>query len=363
MNEHGGNIHAASKKTGIPMRKILDFSASIHFLGMPGRAAMLMKREMKNLSHYPEPFSTQLSMYIGKKFRVDEESVICGNGSTELLYLIPRALKPKKVLIPAPTFSEYERACSLNTGTKIVRYPLDPKSDFSIEPEVFISMMAGRRNQRRTLPCDMVFLCNPNNPTGHLLRKTDVLKIAAVAKKIKCYLVVDEAFIDFHPEESVVREVRNNPHLIVVRSMTKFYAMPGLRIGFGVFPQSIIRIMRLYKEPWSVNALAQKAGAAVLQDDRWQEYARRTMAREKKIVEAGLDKAGVDFIPSQANYYLIRTGKAREIVACLERKGILVRNCSNFAGLDGAFIRIAVRSRKENSILMKELAMACGQKA
>jgi threonine-phosphate decarboxylase len=362
MKDHGGNIYAASIRTGIPVERILDFSASIHFLGPPGRAVSLMKREMKNLSHYPEPFAEELSGQIGKNLGIDSKSVICGNGSTEILYLIPRALKPKRVLIPVPTFSEYERACSLNAGTKIVHHVLRREDSFDIDPKILISMMEGGHKKGGTRPFDMVFLCNPNNPTGRLLRKADVLRIAAAAKKIKCNLVVDEAFIDFHPEESVVAETQRNPHLIVVRSLTKFYALPGLRIGYGVFPLAIIEKALRHKEPWTVNTLAQKVGMVLLQNDAWQVKACAAMTKEKNFIEVGLNREGIDFIPSESNYYLLRTGNARAVIACLERKGILVRDCTNFAGLDDSYIRFAVCSRKENMILMKELAGLCGRR-
>lgn len=361
MTGHGGNIYAASKKTGIPENRILDFSASINFLGVPEQAALLMKRHIKDLPHYPEPFSEQLSMHIGKKFRVDEESIICGNGSTELIYLIPRALKPKKVLIPAPTFSEYEKSCSAGNASKIVRYELQPDDNFRIDPDVFIEAMGGGRNKRASQSCNMAFLCNPNNPTGQVLSKMDVMRIAAAANKMRCYLVVDEAFIDYCPECSVMKEVRDNPYLIVIRSMTKFYALSGLRIGYGVFPHSIISTIRQYKEPWTVNTLAQKAGVAALNDKPYQKSSLKAMGREKLFVEKALVSAGIDFILSRANYYLLRIKNARNVIAALERKGILVRDCSNFIGLDDTYIRIAVRSRKENKILMKELATLCGR--
>jgi threonine-phosphate decarboxylase len=353
VNGHGGDIYAASRRTGIPMERILDFSASINPLGMPEGAAQAIRDAIEHLYHYPEPYSEELTLRVAQHLSVDSEAVICGNGSTELIYLVPRALRPHRVLIPRPTFMEYERACVLSGASETVDLPLKLESSFDILPEAFIRVMS------ENPPCDMAFLCNPNNPTGRLVARDQVLECADAARKKGCYLVVDEAFIDFCPEASVVREVENNPHLIVLRSLTKFYALAGLRIGCVVFHPSLAARMAACKEPWTVNALAQKAGIAALEDGLFRKASLDAMKEEKEFVEEGLRRMGVSFVPSRANYYLIRLGRARELRSALEERGILVRDCSGFPGLDGTYLRIAVRSRKENSILMREMADIC----
>jgi threonine-phosphate decarboxylase len=359
MTSHGGNRFAASQRTGIPEDRILDFSASISPFGMPEEVARLMKRHARDLPHYPEPFSGQLSAKIEECFKLDAGSVICGNGSTELIYLIPRALKPGKVLIPAPTFSEYEKACSAG-ASRIVHHVLPAKNDFALSPDSFIQAMSRmRKNQSvraaQSEPPDMAFLCNPNHPTGQALAREEVVRIAAAAKKLKCRLVVDEAFAEFCPRNSVIEEVQSNPYLIVLRSMTKFYALAGLRLGYCVASPAIATRIKRYKEPWTVNTLAQKAGIAALEDVSYRKATLKSMGVEKRFIEQALRRAGIEFIPSQANYYLLRLRNAREVIAGLEQKGILVRDCSNFTGMDDTCIRIAVRSRKENRILMKEM--------
>jgi len=358
---HGGNIYEASEKTGIPEKRILDFSASINPLGVPASSAAVMKKHISMLPHYPEPFAERLCLHIGRHYRIDPEAVICGSGSTELIYLIPRALKPKKVLVTAPAFSEYERACRISNKSRIMSYELKPGNNFDINPDGFISAMSGDMNpslitDHSSLPFDMAFLCNPNNPTGRLLRRRDVVRIADAARELKCCLVVDEAFIDFCAKESVIKEVGNNPYLVVLRSMTKFYALSGLRIGFGVFPQRIVELIKNYKEPWTVNSLAQEAGKAALSDAAYQQASLSMMKGEKKFLENHFKRLAVDFVPSSANYYLVRSGNAKNIISSLGEKGILVRDCSNFHGLDDTYIRVAVRSRRENEILVKELS-------
>ena len=208
--------------------------------------------------------------------------------------------------------------------------------------------------------CDAAFLCNPNNPTGRALKKADAIKIADASRKLKCYLIIDEAFIDFVPEESVIKEVGKNPYLIVLRSLTKFYALSGLRIGYGVFPLNITETIKKHKEPWTVNTLAQTAGIAAFNDTAFKKKTFRVIKQEKDFLEKEFKRLEISYVPSQANYYLLRINHAKEIISALGDKGILVRDCSNFKGLDGKYIRIAVKSRKNNMRLIGELGELCG---
>lgn len=350
MNSHGGNIYEASRRTGIPERRIIDFSASINPSGVPAQAALIMRKVIGRLHHYPEPFSEGLCAHLGRRLGVSPGSIVCGNGSTELIYLIPRALRPAKVLIPAPTFAEYERACKNSGTTETTVFPLKPEDNFDVDPEAFIDAMSA---------VQLAFLCNPNNPTGRLVAGRDMLHIADAARRMRCYLVVDEAFIDFCAEESILPEVRENAYLIVLRSMTKMFALSGLRVGYTVLHPSLIETVRAYKEPWTVNSIAQAAGIAVLEDRQYEEASLAAMRVEKAFMEEGFARLGMHFIPSRANYYLLRLQKAQEMRTALEQKGILIRDCSNFPGLDGTYVRIAVRSRRENKILLKEMAGIC----
>lgn len=350
MKEHGGNIYRASGETGIPVDKIIDFSASINPLGVPESVVQVIRENIKYLPHYPDPFAEQLSMQLGRHLDIEPRTILCGNGSTELIYLVARALAPRNALIPAPTFSEYERACAIQRGTTCVRYALSRENNFDLDPDEFIAAMAG---------CDMAFLCNPNNPTGRLLKRDAVLAIAEAAERLCCYLVVDEAFIDFAPEHSVVHDVAQYSHLIVLRSLTKYYALSGLRIGYGVFPQSLMSLMKNHKEPWTVNSLAQKAGSAALNDQAYQEKTVAVIKEGKQFLEKGFANLGIEYVPSAVNYYLLRLENAQEIIGSLRKKGILVRDCSNFHSLDGSDVRVAVRSVEENAALLKELAGSC----
>jgi threonine-phosphate decarboxylase len=357
MSNHGGNVYEAARKYGIAVEKIVDFSASINPLGMPKEAGRCMKKAMANLRHYPETYGDELASRIASRLGVESQSIICGNGSTELIYLIPRVLKPAKVLIPEPTFREYERASIIGSSPKIVGFRLKREDDFDISPDAFMQALSSIADTSQSV--SIAFLCNPNNPTGRLLSKRDILKIAKAAQDHRCYLVVDEAFIDICAAESVCHSVSDNPYLIVLRSMTKFYAIPGLRIGYGVFHPTLATKVREYKEPWTINSLAQVVGGVVLDDHAFDEQTLTYIAQEKAFLENSMRNLGISFIPSVANYYLLHLSNAVHVRQELEHIGILVRDCSNFTGLDETYLRIAVRTRRENRLLLKEMERIC----
>ena len=356
--EHGGNLFRIAGEIGIPENELIDFSASINPMGISKRVKDAISEEMDNLVNYPDPDTTLLIKKLAEFHSIDQGTILCGNGSTELIYLIPRALKPGKVLIAAPTFSEYERACKLSYEPacpagrlKVKSYELRKENRFNLIIKDFIAAMRG---------CDMAFLCNPNNPTGTLIKKQDVLRIAGAAKKEKCMLVVDEAFIDFSPGESVIGHVKDNPYLIVLRSMTKFYALTGLRIGCGIMNKSVIREIREFKEPWTVNNLAQKAAVAAIDDTGYIDETMRLMSDEKEYMEKSFRQAGIDYLPSSANYYLLEIENAGSVINGLKNRGLIVRDCSNFKGLDSSYIRVAVKSHEENKLLIEEIIKLCG---
>ena len=333
---------------------VIDFSASVNPLGTSKNVIREIKKNLKNLIHYPDINTTGLIDKIAENLGVSKKSIVCGNGSTELIYLVPRTLRFQKVLIPQPTFSDYERSCRLAyPSCAITDYMLERKNNFDVEPGDLLNKILG------TKP-DAIFLCNPNNPTGRLIEKEALLEIAKQAKKQKSYLIVDESFIDFCPGSSVADKVEKNPYLIVLKSMTKFYALAGLRLGYGIFPIHIAGKMKENREPWSVNTLAQTAGIAALNEDKYKEKTIRVINKEKKALEKRLQGLGIDYTPSHANYYLLYTPKAGKITEKLAQRGIMVRDCSNFKGLDHRYIRIAVKSQKENRLLLKHMEECIG---
>jgi threonine-phosphate decarboxylase len=268
---------------------------------------------------------------------------MCGNGSTELIFLLPRALKPRKVLIPYPTFSEYDRAC-LVTGARIKYVPMRKTNSFVPDAETFTKAMKGM---------DMAFLCNPGNPSGKALEREAVLSILKAAERERCVLVVDEAFMEFCPEYSVLGH--DSPYLVVLRSLTKFYGLAGLRAGFAMVPKEPGRKLRTFKEPWTINVLAQRAAMAALDDETFAERTRKYIGRQKRFLEGAFRSMRLRFYPSDANYYLLESGKAKDLIDGLLERGIAVRDCSNFKGLGKSHFRVAVRSSKENALLVNRM--------
>lgn len=391
---HGGNIYRLAWEMGMQERQIIDFSVSVNPLGVSKKVKAEMRKHLKYLHNYPDPEAGRLRKRLAQYHGIDTETILCGNGSTGLIYLITRVLSPQNILIPAPTFSEYERAIALlqnitppphplpsyvltdlpqgegdslripspsrgegEGGGKlssietinrlsISYFMLNKETGFEINPEEFIEAMKGT---------DMAFLCNPNNPTGRLLKKEDVGKIAEAARDLQCILVVDEAFIDFCPDETVIKDVKKNPYLIVLRSLTNFYALSGLRIGYGVFPRHLMGGLEECGEPWTVNSLAQRAAVVAIKDKVFRGETLRLIKGEKRFLEKSFSKLGIKFFSSDTNFYLLKVSGANEICRLFERRGILVRDCTNFRGLDDTYLRVAVKSHRENTILMREL--------
>jgi threonine-phosphate decarboxylase len=361
MLSHGGNVYLLAERLGIGESEVIDFSASINPLGVPESVLSALTGQMKYLFNYPDPDTKRLRLKIAEHISASPDSIMCGNGSTELIYLIVRALRPKRVLIPAPTFSEYERAAR-NQGAGVEYFPLKKENAFDVEADRFISAMSGimpdsRCTVHNSRPFNMAFLCNPNNPTGRLIPRDDLLKIADAARDLKCLLVVDEAFIDFYPGASIADEVGANPCLVVLRSLTKMYALSGLRIGYAVLPPSLLDATKEVKEPWTVNSLAQVAGVAALDDDAYRAETFALIEKQKKALEEGFGRMGIYYLPSFANYYLLRMEKAGELSARLMEKKILVRDCSNFIGLGSSYIRVAVKSGSANGRLLEEISL------
>ncbi len=361
MENHGGNVYRFARQSGRNFEEIIDFSASINPLGPPKAVQAAIMAAIPYLCHYPDPEAYALTQALAKRLNIDPLQIICSNGSTELIHLLTRVLRPEAILLTAPTFLEYERAFwtvhrPSSPAEKIQRLFLLPEDSFMIRPQRFIAAMA----EMATASCRMAFLCNPNNPTGGLLPRAQVLEIAAAAKELKCHLIVDEAFMDFVPEsQSVLDEVKRNPWLTVLRSLTKIYAVPGLRIGFGVFPPPLAKVVRGQQEPWTVNTPAQQAAIAALADSDYLDETLAVIASGKKTLALGFERLGIDFFPPAANFFLIRHPRAQTILTSLRKKGIMLRDCISFPGLDGTYLRVAVRTDRENKLLIKELEGLC----
>ena len=353
LNGHGGNIKQICDKNGLNPDEIIDFSASINPLGCPEVVRKAVSEQFNDIQHYPDSQCTDLRKTIAEKVPCNESNVIIGNGSNELFYLIPRALKPEKGVLLQPTFGEFKDAFC-NSNIDVVEIINDDK-DFPV--------INSNISRLKSVEDCMVFLCNPNNPTGQLTRKEDIIEL--VNDNPKRLIVIDEAFMDFVEDDekySVIKDAPLMDNLIVVRSLTKFYGFPGLRLGYLVANETIVNKLMRYKEPWTVNTIAQVAGMAAINDEAFATNTRQYVSGEKTFLYDGL-KMIKDIHPFQptVNFILVRIGDSgitsSEIQNLLLKNNILIRNCSNFVGLDETFFRVAVKTREENRKLLSALKL------
>lgn len=348
---HGGNISEISKRYDLRPEDVIDFSASINPLGMSQLTKKGITDHLDTVLHYPEQFADTLASEIAKFHDIPERCVLAGNGSTELIYLIPRAFKPKKALMVIPTFSEYRNALEL-VGCDTDTFLLSEENRFKLEVERLIGALEGRY--------DILYICNPGNPTGALVSKDAILEIIDKASSYGTLCIVDEAFIDFTEDESVKKAAIERTNLIVLRSMTKFFGIPGMRVGFAISSKENIDRMMVYKEPWSINSLGSIAAIESLKDTGYMEESRRFVEKERDYLLSGLaDIHWLKPFPSVANYILVRIDRegldGDALFDMLAKKGLLIRSCTSFEGLGNKFFRIAVRKREDNERLVNGL--------
>lgn len=345
---HGGNTREAVRRYGIAEKAIVDFSSSINPLGPSSAARRAARKAVDRIDRYPDPDMSDLRVAIARYYGIKPEQVVCGNGSNALIHLIPRVFRPKKALIPMPTFSEYAAAVE-DAGGEVVPLMLQEQNGYRVDP---LDLSFALKD------VDMAFLCNPNNPTGALTTKTEMLEILKLSCENGVRLVVDEAFMDFVDADSMVKEAVQSSNLIVLRAFTKFYGMPGLRVGYAIADAATARMLRRGQEPWSIDIPSERAAIAALTDWGYAAKTRRYIAKERERLLSGLRLIrGVEPFPSPANYIFLKlTGIDSQLLTDkLGRRGLLVRDCSSFPGLDNRYVRIAVRTWWQNRRLLKAL--------
>jgi threonine-phosphate decarboxylase len=349
--EHGGNVHAWARRAGVDPDEIIDFSASINPLGPPASARKAFLKSYGEISRYPDPYGAELKQALAKRHEMEPEHILLGNGSTQLIYLLCATLRPLKALVVGPAFSEYANALKL-AGAKITFLPLAADRNFSFSTEKF--MAAWEKDH------DIVFLATPNSVTGQLIPRAEIERVARLALMKEKLLVIDEAFIDFVEGESAKDLIRENPHLIVLRSLTKYYALPGLRLGFLLAQFRRVKQLAAHQEPWAVNGLAQKVALACLADASFRSKTERWLQREGSFLSHGLTALkGFHPYPSTTNFLLVRiedeTADASELRAFLLRRKMLIRPCDSFVGLGPDYFRVTVKRRKDNQRLLDAL--------
>ena len=340
---HGGP-HSVAK----PPKGLIDFSSNTSPLGIPPMVKRYLKRKLGTISEYPDSNSENLRKALQWHTKIPYDQIVVGNGATEIIYNFCQAFLNKKtpVLIPAPTFGEYEAAAKL-VGCKILFFrTMNLENDF----DEFLKIIPKK---------GCVFVCNPNNPTGNLISKRKLQEIIRTGKKKSTIIFVDESFIELVPDsrESIIKFVKKYNNLFVLRSLTKSFALPGMRVGYGIGSKQTISVLSNLKIPWNVSVLAQHAAGAALCSVSYLDQARKIIKKESKYLRNKISMIpGFECHDSAANFILIKTNqKAKIIQKKLLKKKILIRDASSFRGLNGNYIRIAVKTRKENQKLVQAL--------
>lgn len=350
-NDHGGNIFAVARTLGVPPDTITDFSASINPLGISPKVRQTLIGAIDSLVHYPDSGHFDLKQALAVHHNIAPTNFAVANGSSELIYHLPAILTGKKALIVAPSFSEYVRALSQN-GWESQYFVLSHASNFAIDTD--------RLAAKLTEGFDALFLCNPANPNGTLYPRRVIEDIYALCLEAGTFLVLDEAFMDFCEEASAKHFVAHIENAMALRSMTKFFAIPGLRLGYSISNAELAEKMDSLGAPWSVNSLALAAGVAALEDVEYNRQTIKVVRQEKRSLVEGLGEfRQFRVYPSAANFLLVEikngTSARRIKDQLLAHHRILIRNCSDFRGLSSAFFRIAVRSGEENQLLLDGL--------
>ncbi len=355
-NGHGGNVHAAARELRRPVSRILDFSASINPLGPSPQALRAIAKGHALLSHYPDPDCWTLRQSLASRWKLPPEQIVVGNGSTELIHWLPRSLAIKQALIVGPTFSEYAQAVA-RAGGRTTMLLAKRTEGYRPPLERAIQLVKSSRNGRESI--DAIFLCHPNSPTGQACEVAEVLTLVREAERAGIWTILDETFIEYCEDRSLLSQLSTYSHLVVLRSFTKFYALPGLRIGYLAGSERAASLVRALQPPWSVNALAQVGAEASFNDRRHAQRSLLYMEQERDRLTRRLGSVpGLTLFPSQANFLLVElpgSHEAGSITMALRRQGLLIRDCSSVPGLNQCTVRVAVRTRRENDRLVAAL--------
>jgi len=327
--------------------KIIDFSSNVNPLGYPPSIRNELKKSFPFFSIYPDPDSTRLRNYLENYTGISKNQIVVGNGATEVIYNFCKAfLKGCKVLIPIPTFGEYESAAKLHDASVHFLKTMNLNQDIS--------------KLLDTMPKNnCVFICNPNNPTGSLTKRKNMLKIVESAYEKPILVFVDECFIELasNMRETLVPYLKEFDNLFILRSLTKSFGLAGLRIGYGLGSSKMITVLQRIKIPWNVNGLAQNVAIKALSDKSHLEKTRKLISEERKFLKESISKInGFICYDSDTNFLLIKSKiNSTYLRKKLLKKNILIRDCSTFRGLDNKFVRVAIRTHKENLKLIKAL--------
>jgi len=343
-----------------------DFSVNVNPMGMPKKVRDELIANISASEKYPNDSILELISGLSLHYNLPKEYFVIGNGASEIITLLVQALIPRCAMIPVPTFSGYKRALAAR-GCRIKEYALRSDNNFELTKDFLASL-------KRSGSVDVVFLCNPNNPTGSLISLELIRELADFCEKSGIYLIIDECFMEFVPDDSktsAVSLIDNHPHLIVIDAFTKLYCLPGIRLGYCMCSNKhLLSELNLLKPEWNVSSYACIAGIASLSETVYVKSSIDLITAEKAYLSKELTDIGFTVYNSSTNFILarlplsLRTGSGsylngKSLTDLLaQNEGILIRNCSNFSGLDNSYIRIAVRNHSDNEVLINALKKA-----
>ncbi|MCC0634381.1 aminotransferase class I/II-fold pyridoxal phosphate-dependent enzyme [Clostridioides sp. ZZV15-6388] len=350
---HGANVDEMAKLYGKDPKEIIDFSSNINPKVLPNLEKYIL-RGLDECRNYPDINYTNLRKNISKYININPNFIIPGNGATEIIYLLMKSIK-KRLAIINPTFSEYRRSAKLN-NIDIIDLELDSNNNFKLDIDTV---------KNKIEKFDSLFICNPNNPSGNV---QDLKELVCLLNENNKMLIIDETFMEFVENEneySLVKYIESNKNIFIIKAVTKFFGMPGLRLGYGLTSNSkIMDKIYEYKEPWTINSFADMLSNFIFQDKDYIRNSKEFYIKERKYMLQELkDIRNIKVYDTDANFILIKLYKkiADELKKDLFKRGnILVRDASNFIGLDDSFIRIAIKSHEDNKILIENIKNLLG---
>ena len=352
---HGSDIEAIEAYYGIPKESIVGFGANVNPLGLSKKLQTEIANNLHIITAYPDRNYVSLRNAIGRYCNVNPDHIVVGNGSTELISLLIQHLHPKKALLLGPTYSEYERELAL-CGGEMVYYDLLPENEFQVQTEEFLSQLGN--------DIDLLILCNPNNPTSSAISVGTMKQIMAYCKEHNIFVMVDETYVEFAPDIEAVSSmpfVAEYDNLMIIRGVSKFFAAPGLRLGYGVTSnKAFMDVLHTHQNPWTLNSIGAFAGELMVQDSDYIARTRTLILSERERIYRELQEIpALHTFEPIANFFLVKIQQdgttSAEVFDFLIKKGLMIRDCSSFTNLKGEYIRFCIMNPEDNTRLLDGL--------
>jgi threonine-phosphate decarboxylase len=339
---HGGDIYSFMDEN---KKKPIDFSANVNPLGLPKGVKKVLRSSVNQFTAYPDVNCTKLKKALSEYEKVSQDYISFGNGAADIIFRLVYALKPQKALMLAPTFAEYEIALN-NVDCMINYYELFSEDNFRVKEDL-LNKIEGM---------NILFICNPNNPTGMVTDIELLKKIAEKSRQTGCLLVIDECFIDFlerSNDYTFKHYLKDYKNVLILKAFTKFFAMAGLRLGYCLSSNNeLLKRINSANQPWSVSIPAQLAGTQALKDSKYISETIKKITKERLYLTKELQNLGFIIFKSYTNFILLKTNNSIDLYNELYKKRIIIRKCENFKGLDNSYYRIAIKNHQDNSKLI-----------